>query len=145
MNEEVIVQAVLRHFRRHYSDYGWMYFIEPVSYRGRRPDLLFLQTRSNLLHIIEAEPTRSRALGRRHGISQLKKYKGNYKWLALPKAEWEKDLEYELDTECERKGIGLVLVSGKERFHVREELGPSYVWGNFLDCYPEAEGYWKEL
>ena len=145
MDEEIIIQAVIRHFRRDYSEYGWMYFVEPISYRGKRPDLLFVQTRSNLLHIVEAEPTLSRALSSRHGLSQLKRYKGNYKWLALPKAEWEKDSEYYLDDECKRRGLGLFLVSGTERVHVREELRPSYIWGNFLRVYPEAKEYWKKF
>ena len=145
MNEDKIVQAVLRYFRRNYSEYGWMYYIEPVSYRWRRPDLLFLQTRSNLLHVVEAEPTLSRAFSKRHGFAQLKKYKGNYKWLALPKEEWEKDLEYDLDSECERTGIGLLLVSGEVRFHVREEIKPKYIWGDFLGYYPEAKELWREL
>lgn len=142
MNETTIVEAVLGYFRRCYCEYGCMWHPEPVSRRLRRPDLLFLQTRNNLLHIIEAEPTLSRAFDRRHGFAQLKRYKGNYKWLAIPKDEWEKDEEYDLESTCNATDIGLLTVSGKLRFHVTEQVQPGYMRGDFLRYYPDQEYEW---
>jgi len=119
-----------------------MWVPEPVSRRLRRPDLLFLQTRSNMLYIIEAEPTLSRAFGKRHGFAQLKKYKGNYKWLAIPKDQWQKDEKYRLEDRCDATGIGLLTVSGTLRFRVTEIVKPCYIQGNFLRYYPNAEYEW---
>lgn len=143
MNEKTVVDAVLRYFRRYYCEYGCMWHVEPVSYRERRPDLLFVQTRRNLLYIVEAEPTLSRAFGKSHGFAQLRKYKGNYKWLAIPNDKWEKDEDRELELECDRTGIGLLTVSGIERFHVEERKQPEYIRGDFLRCYPLAEEEWE--
>jgi len=144
MNEKTITQAVLRYFRRYYCDYGCMWHPEPVSRRLKRPDLLFLQTRSDILHIIEAEPTLRRAFSKRHGIAQLKKYRGNYKWLAIPKDEWEKDEEYKVDNACRTVGIGLLTISGKVRFHINEVIQPTYIVGDFLKYYPDQEYEWYE-
>jgi len=120
-----------------------MWYIEPVSYRLRRPDLLFVQTRRNLLHIVEAEPTLTRAFSKSHGFAQLRKYKGNYKWLVLPKEEWEKDVDEKLESKCDELGIGLLTVSGKKRLHVQERFQPNYIQGDFLRYYPEAEDEWE--
>ena len=144
MDEKTITEAVLRYFRRYWCDYGCMWHPEPTSRRRRRPDLLFLQTRSNLLHIIEAEPTLSRAFDKRHGFAQLKKYKGNYKWLAIPKQEWKINEEDDLEKGCKSNGIGLLTVSGTARFHVTEEVQPRYIEGYFLEYYPDAEYEWYE-
>lgn len=119
-----------------------MWHLEAISKRSRKPDLLFLQTRNNLLHIIEAEPTLSRAFNKRHGFAQLKRYKGNYKWLALPKEEWEKDEASHLEAGCKRFRVGMLTVSGKIRFHVVEEVQPTYLQGNFLKHYPKAQYEW---
>lgn len=142
MDEKTVTEAVLRYFRRYWCDYGCMWHLEPVSQRLRRPDLLFLQTRSNLLHVIEAEPTLSRAFNKRHGFAQLKRYKGNYKWLAIPKDEWEKDEEYLLEKRCDATGVGTLIVLGTLRYHVTEEVQPRYIAGNFLKDYPDAEYEW---
>ena len=142
MNEQTITEAVLRYFHRYWCDYGCMWHPEPISRRSRRPDLLFLQTRRDLLHIIEAEPTLSRAFSKTHGFAQLKRYKGNYKWLAIPRNEWGKDEEYHLEDRCKATGVGLLTVSGTLRFHVTEEVQPRYIQGNFLKYYPDAEYEW---
>lgn len=142
MDEKTITEAVLRYFRRYWCEYGCMWHLETVSKHSRKPDLLFLQTRSNLLHIIEAEPTLSRAFNKRHGFAQLKRYKGNYKWLAIPKEEWEKDEEYHLEAGCNHFRVGMLTVSGRIRFHIAEEVQPVYLQGNFLKYYPKAEYEW---
>lgn len=121
-----------------------MTFPEAVSVRGKRPDLLFCQSRRDVLHVIEVEPTLERAFDKAHGFAQLKKYKGNYKWLALPRDEWEKDVDYSIDKKCNRRGIGLLLVSGTKTLRVIEEIQPSYIPGDFLGYYPKAEEYWYE-
>lgn len=142
MDEKTITGAVLRYFWRYWCDFGCMWHLEPTSRRLRRPDLLFLQTRSDLLHVIEAEPALARAFGTRHGFAQLKRYRGNYKWLAIPRNEWERDEEYNLEDRCESLGVGLLTVSGAVRFHVKEEVQPHYIPGYFLKYYPGSEYEW---
>lgn len=143
MDEKTITEAILRYFRRYYCEYGCMWHVEPISRRLRRPDLLFVQTRRNLLHIIEAEPTLSRAFSKRHGFVQLKRYKGNYKWLGIPKEEWEKDEKYFLEAKCDDTGVGLLTVSGTLRLRVTEEVQPYYNQGDFLRYYLDAEYEWE--
>ena len=142
MDESTLVGAVLRYFRRYYCEHGCMWYIEPVSKRWDRPDLLFIQTRRNVLHIFEAEPTLLRAFSKEHGFTQLRKYKGNYKWLILPDEEVEKDVDGRLDRWCSRSGIGLLSVSGRKHFWVWEIFRPRYIHGDFLKYYPEAEDEW---
>ena len=60
---------------------------------------------------------------------------------AIPKDVYKKDRK-EIRKESRRKGIGLLIVSGRERFTVKEKL-KKYKEGTFLHLYPEAYEKWK--
>lgn len=137
-----MIKAIERYFLRNY-DVSRMTKPEATDLRFKRPDLMFIQARRDCLHVFEAESTLTRAFSKFHGFRQLAKYKGNYKWLALPFDEYKKDSE-RVSEKCERSGFGLVFVSGAKRLRVREEIQPVYMQGDFLSYYPEAEEEWYE-
>ena len=132
-----MVDAIARDFQQTYSG-RWMTFSEAGSRRGKSPDLPFCQSWTHVLHVIQAEAAFSRAFDARHGFAQLKKYKGNYNWLALPRQEWERDIDYEVDDECKQIRVSLILVSDTVRFRVVEEIQPIHVRGDFLSRYLDA-------
>jgi len=142
LRESKLVKAIENYFLRNY-DVSRMTMAEATDLRFKRPDLLFIQARRDCLHVIEVESTISRAFSDHHGFKQLSKYKGNYKWLALPYDEYLKAPE-RVDRECNRRGIGLILVSGIKHLRVWEEIQPTYRRGDFLRYYPEAEQEWYE-
>ena len=59
--------------------------LEPVDLQYKSPDLVFIRARRDNLHVVEVKSTLSKAFGRYSGFNQLRRYKGNYKWLALHK------------------------------------------------------------
>lgn len=142
LREKRMVRAIERHFMTKY-DVSRMTKPEATDLRFKRPDLLFIQARRDCLHAVEAESTLRKAFLKIHGFRQLAKYKGNYKWLALPYDEYLKDPE-RVKKECERRGFGLILVSGKQRLRVYEVIQPVYIQGDFLSHYPETENEWYE-
>jgi len=90
---------------------------------------------------VEAEPSVDRVFDPNHGFAQLAKHKGNYKWLVI---SWEvyEEAKTDIRRECRRNEIGLLVVSGRERFTVEEKL-KRYRKGNFLPLYPDAYEEWR--
>lgn len=87
---------------------------EPTDIRYKRPDLVFVQARRDVLHVVEVESSFSKAFGKNSGFNQLKGYKGNYKWLAIHQDEYYKGFK-RFKRECNKRGVGLIVVSGYER------------------------------
>jgi len=142
MNEKPLTKAIERYFLKEY-DVTRMTMAEPTDIRYKRPDLVFVQARRDVLHVIEVESSFSKAFGKNSGFNQLKQYKGNYKWLAIHEDEYYKDVE-RFERECKKRGIGLIVVSGYERLRVREEIQPNRISGDFLSYYPQVEEEWYE-
>lgn len=141
LTEVDLIEAVQRHFERKHSGKTRLFYPEAIKRDWRRIDALFVQGRKDCIHIVEAEPTLNRLFQPIHGFAQLSKHRGNYKWLAISKEVYEED-KSKIRKECKRRGIGLLVVSGKKRFTVKEKLN-KYRKGNFLHLYPEAYRDWK--
>ncbi len=107
--------------------------------RGR-PDLVFVQSRRDVVHAVEAKGTADEAFD---GIRQLDRYPANYKWLALPLEEYEES-EGGIASACSQRGYGLLLISGTERFRAIPRRQPEYFSGDFLGHYPSAEETWEK-
>ncbi len=111
IRETRMVKAIESYFINNYN-VSRMTKPEATDLRFKRADLLFIQARRDCIHAIEAEATLRKAFLKVHGFRQLSRYKGNYKWLALPYDEYVKDPD-RIKSECERRGFGLILVSGR--------------------------------
>ena len=142
LTEKDIVEAISRYFNRRHRGKTRMFYNEATKLSGNRIDLLFVQSREDCIHVIEAEPNLSRVWDSSHGFAQLGKHRGNYKWLAIP---WEvyKEDKRNIRRESRRRGIGLLVVSGRERFTVQEKL-KCYREGTLLHLYPRAYEEWHQ-
>lgn len=141
-SETDIVEAISRYFNRKHRGKARMFYGEATKLSGNRIDLLFVQGREDCIHVIEAEPSLSRVWDGSHGFAQLGKHRGNYKWLAIPWDVYEEDRR-NIRKESKKRCIGLLLVSGRERFTVREKL-KCYRKGTFLHVYPKAYEEWHQ-
>lgn len=140
LEETDLIEAARRYFERKHRGKVRLFYPEAIKNDWRRIDALFVQARKDCIHIVEAEPSVSRVFDPNHGFAQLGKHRGNYKWLAISKDVYEED-KTEIRKECKRRGIGLLIVSGTERFTVKERL-KRYRKGNFLHLYEEAYEEW---
>jgi len=141
LEETNLIEAVRRHLERKHRGKIRVFYPEAIKHDWRRIDSLFVQARKDCIHIVEAEPSVARVFDPNHGFAQLEKHKGNYKWLAISKEVYE-EAKTEIRRECRRNEIGLLVVSGRERFMVEEKL-KRYRKGNFLHLYPKAYEEWK--
>jgi hypothetical protein len=105
--EREMYDPILRLFNRYYSR-GWgqpeMYVRRPYAASNDIPDCVFCRA-YNQIHIVEAKRFASDAW---LGLDQLMRYRGNYKYLALPDGEYWDNSEYIdelIDGRC-----GLVIV-----------------------------------
>ena len=140
MREADVVEGAHRHFERTYPDRNVSFCREcdaPVA-RGR-PDLVFVQSKRNVVHVVEAKAHAEDAWG---GLMQLDRYPGNHKWLALPYDEYEGS-EGGIASACSERGYGLLLIYGQERLHSVVRRWPTRFEGDFLSHYPEAEEMWE--
>lgn len=142
LTEKDIVKAVSRYFDRQQRGKSRMFYDEATKLSRNRIDLLFVQSREDCIHVIEAEPNLGRVWDSSHGFAQLGKHRGNYKWLAIPREVYKED-KRNIRRECRRRGIGLLVVSGRERFSVEKKL-KFYRGGTFLHLYPRAYQEWHQ-
>ena len=142
LSEKDVIEAISRYFNRKYRGKTRMFYGEATKLSKNRIDLLFVQSREDCIHVIEAEPEVSRVWDSSHGFAQLGKHRGNYKWLAISREVYEED-KRNIRRECKRRGIGLLVVSGRERFTVQEKL-KCYREGKFLQLYPQANREWHQ-
>jgi len=142
LTEKDIVEAISRYFNRLHRGKSRMFYNEATKLSRNRIDLLFVQSREDCIHVIEAEPNLNRVWDPSHGFAQLGKHRGNYKWLAIPREVYEED-KRNIRRECRRRGIGLLVVRGTERFSVERKL-KFYREETFLHLYPRAYVYWHQ-
>lgn len=141
LEETDLIEAVRRYFERKHRGKVRMFYPEAIKRDWKSIDALFVQARKDCIHIVEAEPSVARVFDPNHGFAQLAKHKGNYKWLAISKEVYE-DGKTEIRRECKRNEIGLLVISGRERFTVEEKL-KRYKKGTFLPLYPDAYKEWQ--
>ena len=140
LKEADLIEAVERYFERRHRGKVRLFYPEAIKKDWRRIDALFVQARKDCTHIVEAEPSVSRVFDPNHGFAQLGKHRGNYKWLVISKDVYE-DAKTEIRKRCKQTEIGLLIVSGTERFTVKQKL-KRYRKGNFLHLYKEAYEEW---
>jgi len=138
----------------HYGGPGHNLLIhEEVSGRwGRRPDILVARaplaksTRDDTeIILIEIERgSKSAIRSRGHGLNQLKKYPGNYKYLAIPDTIMRGKITEQICVKCAERGFGLLVI--KVYGMVTECLiKPDYFESKSLLAYPVAWKRWKAL
>lgn len=120
MNHDDVKEGAHRFFHREYET-GFRNFCKECDdpeWHGR-PDLVFVQSRRDVIQVVEA---RRLAEEVDDGLHQLDRYPGNYRWLALPADEYY-SAEYGIASSCSRRGYGLLLVSGEERYRAEVNGG----------------------
>jgi hypothetical protein len=138
MTEKSIVRSVTSYLKDEYDDRSRLIYPEAIHKSWRRPDVLFVEGRRDRLHIIEAEPTWDRCFDPAHGFRQVRRLPANYRWVAIPEAEFC-SAEHDLLDESRRTGIGIMLVYGCA---VEEYVQPCFLPGQHLHHYFEADGLW---
>ncbi len=132
MTEAAIVDAVSDWFRREYG--AGVYCGECRLRSGRRADFIYVQRRDSI-HVVEAKAVGS---AYQAAFRQLRDYPANYKWLALPKHEYESSGTF-IATECANRGYGLLLVSGGPNHRIVEpRRRPEYRDDRFDSSWPAA-------
>lgn len=126
---------------------------EEVSGRwGRRPDILVARapikasTRDDIeIILVEIECSSKAAIRERgHGLNQLKKYLGNYKFLAIPHTILRGKIIEQIYNKSQERGIGLLIVN--MRTMVTEcQFEPKPMESKSLLVYPVAWKRWKAL
>ena len=140
MNHEAVKEGVHRYFHREYEVAGAKSFCKECDapeWHGR-PDLVFVQSRRDIIHVVEAKRLVEEVEG---GLDQLRRYPGNYKWLALPADEYHSGRG--IASSCFAEGVGLLLISGASRFSGEAKRWPAYHEGDFLREYSKAHEAWK--
>lgn len=134
MREDLVVEGVARWFQRKYG--AGIYCGECTTRTRKRADLVYAK-RADVVHVIEAK---ARADSMMAAFRQLSYYPGNYKWFALPEAEYL-DSGGGIATECSNRGYGLLLVSGSPaRLSVTPRRVAEYRPGNFASSWPAIFG-----
>jgi len=139
MREAEVVDAVHDFFHREYGTSARRTFCTERARwdLSRRADLVFVQSRSDIVHAAEAKATLNGAF---HALEQVLRYPANYRWIALPEDEYVPGAG--LLKECSANGIGVLSVHGRFRRPVEVKRWPSYEPGNFLEDWPRLEEAW---
>ncbi len=126
---------------------------EPQGRGGRRPDMLVViaeparETVDQVYVIpVEIENSSKGAIHDPHnGLRQLRRYPGNAKYLAIPKAVARRTTVHEIRYRCEKWGAGLLVVD-QETFMVDSVVEP--LWQDpdrSIRAYPVAMQRWIAL
>ncbi len=91
---------------------------------GGRADLALIQSRSDVIHAVEAKDTLE---GSFDAIGRVPRYPANYRWITLPEDEYVP--EAGLLKACSEEGIGALLVHEQVRKPVEVERSPTYQAG----------------
>jgi hypothetical protein len=141
--EQHLKDLVLRHFISAYPNLRRLIYDEAIHATWKRADILFIEGRSDRVHVVEAEPTIDRCFNRKHGFAQVCRLKGNYRWIVVPLSEFNRD-HHAFRKAWRTTGVGVMVAYG-ERKHggIREILQPVFVRGSFLHLYREADDSWS--
>ncbi len=139
MNEAQVVRAVHDFFHKEFGAQARKTFCTECWREdfGGRADLVFIQSRSDVIHAVEAKSTLE---GSFDAIEQVQRYPANYRWIALPEDEYVPGAG--LLKACSGEGIGALLVHGRVRKPVEAKRWPAYQAGDFLSEWPRLEGEW---
>lgn len=102
-----------------------------------RADLIFVQSRSDVIHAVEAKRTLEGAFD---AIAQVARYPANYRWIALPDEDYVSGAG--LLKTCSERGIGVLVVHDRRRKPVEVKRRPVYEPGNYLDKWPRLSREW---
>ena len=112
-----------------------------------RPDLVFVHglkeyDYSPLVIAVEIE-NQSRKIERdpKHGVHQLDKCPGNYKYLAIPSTIWGLG---EAENVCRKRNYGLLIVHVKKNI-VKEIVKPRFLESSALVGYNKVQNRWNAL
>ncbi|MGQ9629050.1 MAG: hypothetical protein ACUVXI_01890 [bacterium] len=114
-----------------------------LARRYPRADIVYIGGRIDRIHAVKVEVSYDDCFAFYHGVRQLRDYKANYRWLALPLDEYERDGSGRLRGECERRGFGILVVfPHSEGLLAQSVLEPEYKGGNFGRYYPRILREW---
>lgn len=138
--------------RYYQPDYNLLIHEEVSGKGGRRPDILVARApiqnsmRDNIeIIIVEIENKSKTAIrDRKHGLNQLKKYQGHYKFLAVPKTILRGKVTEKIIGKCQERGIGLLVV-GIKNYEVNCYVKSTSFESKSLIVYPNAWKRWKAL
>lgn len=154
MTEDEMLEPIKRMFIRIFSPIigpyldkaeATRYFPYSETRTCTRADLLYIQGRRDRIHVIESEPTIRRGIAdSKHGVFELNDYKANYKWLALPLEEVNKDKDNLLQ-ECTNRHIGLIAVYPKAGGVAAKSIyNATFIKGDFLYHWPHVCSVWNQ-
>ena len=135
IHEEDMYPSILRMLSRYYKKGRLLkkpYICRPHAYHDSIPDVVCYKA-YNAIHVIEAKRYRRYVFD---AVEQLKKYPGNFKYVALPDGEYFKSPGFVDDMIAGR--FGLVLIHGGVN-HMYAEFdsnSPAYV-GDFSRYYSD--------
>lgn len=109
------------------------------SRKGVQADYIFIQSRSDIIHIAEIKTHLSYNI-LESALWQLESMNANYKWLIIPEDEYYQATG--IYSIVRDSGFGLLLFSGKDRIHFEKKLNPIYLDGNFIDDWPSIASSW---
>jgi hypothetical protein len=96
-----------------------------------------------IIEVVEVESVLDRAIyNENHGVSQLRKYAGNRKYLGIPYSAYKRSAEKVIERECGSAGYGLLVVH--KDGGVEQKCNPVFKACN-LEEYPHALDRWKSL
>ncbi len=139
MKEARVIQAVHEFFHREYgADAPKTFCTECARWDlGGRADIVFVQSRSDVIHVVEAKSTLSGAFS---AVDQVLRYPANHRWIAFPADEYIAGAG--LLKASSDEGIGVLLVHDRVRNRVEVKRWPQREEGNFLSDWPRLERAW---
>lgn len=152
--ENELTGSIVQWLKDQYSQphYNLLIHEEASGKGGRRPDILVARapikksTRNNIeIILVEIENTSKKAiLNRKHGLNQLKKYQGHYKFLAIPNTILRGKKKDKIIGKCQERGIGLLIV-GMKKCETSCYVKSTRFESKTLMVYPNAWKRWKAL
>jgi hypothetical protein len=152
--ENKLTDPIVQWLKDQYSQpyYNLLIHEEPSGKGGRRPDILVAQapfensTINNIeIILVEIENNSTMAIrDRKHGLNQLKKYQGHFKFLAVPNTIMRSQVSDKIKQKCQERGIGLLVVDIKN-YETSCYIKSTYFESKTLIVYPKAWERWKAL
>jgi hypothetical protein len=103
-------------------------------------DLIAIQSKSNIIHGFEIKQ-RINPENISSVFWRCSSFYTNYKWLVVPKNNWEFTFNGEIDMQLDSFGIGIILLDTlNKEFEIWRNA--KYTDGNFLKFLPELEEQW---
>lgn len=103
-------------------------------------NIIAIQSKSNIIHGFDIKP-RIGFDNISSAFWQCSSLYTNYKWLVVPKIDWESIFNKIVDEQLNTLGIGIILFDpNNQDFEIQRDA--KYIDGNFLKFLPDLENQW---